>query len=192
MSSNPRIFILSGPSGAGKTTLLNILLRKKNIQKKFVRAISFTTRKKRPGEKEGRDYFFISKKEFLALKKQNFFLESQRVFDNYYGTPKYFYEEAKNEGKNLILCIDVKGGMYLKSKYKLDRIIALFITAPSELALRKRLKGRIEDDETIQKRVALSSKEMEFAKHYDGIIINEDLKKASAALEKIVRQNLNN
>jgi guanylate kinase len=186
MLSKTKIFILSGPSGAGKTTLLNMLLRKKNIQKKFVRAISFTTRKQRPGEKEGRDYFFIRKDEFLTLKKEDFFLESQKVFDNYYGTPRYFYEKAKEEGKNLILCIDVKGGMYLKSKYKLGKIVALFITAPSELHLRSRLKSRVESEETIQKRVALSKEEMEFAKHYDGIIINEDLKKASAALGKII------
>jgi len=181
-----KIFILSGPSGAGKTTLLNMLLRKKNIKGKFVRAISFTTRKKRAGEQEGRDYFFISKKNFLALKKKSFFLESQKVFDNYYGTPKYFYTEAQEQGKNLMLCIDVKGGMYLKKKHKLGKIIALFITAPSELHLRSRLKSRVEDEKTIQKRVSLSKKEMQFAKHYDGIIINEDLKKALSRLEKII------
>ncbi|MFA6281940.1 MAG: guanylate kinase [Candidatus Omnitrophota bacterium] len=184
-----KIFILSGPSGAGKTTLLNMLLRKKNIKGKFVRAISFTTRKKRQGEKEGRDYFFISREKFLALKKKNFFLESQKVFDNYYGTPKYFYDQAKEQGKNLILCIDVKGGMYLKSKHKLGRIVALFIAAPSELHLRSRLKNRVEDEKTIQKRVSLSKKEMEFAKHYDGIVINEDLKKALSVLEEIIITN---
>ncbi|MFA5271844.1 MAG: guanylate kinase [Candidatus Omnitrophota bacterium] len=181
-----KIFILSGPSGAGKTTLLNMVLRKKNIQRKFVRAISCTTRKKRPGEQEGKDYFFIDKNIFLALKKKHFFLESQKVFDNYYGTPNYFYKEAAKQGKNLILCIDVKGGMYLKSKCKLGTIVALFITAPSELHLRSRLKNRVENEQTIQKRVALSKKEMEFAKHYDGIIINEDLKKALSTLEKII------
>jgi guanylate kinase len=80
--------------------------------------------------------------------------------------------------------------MYLKSKCKLGTIVALFITAPSELHLRHRLKNRVENEQTIQKRVALSKKEMEFAKHYDGIIINEDLKTALSTLEKIILEKV--
>ena len=185
----PAIIILSGPSGAGKTTLLNKIFRKKNIKGKFIRAISYTTRKIRPKEKHGRDYFFISKRKFLQLKEKGFFLESQKVLDNYYGTAKYFYDKATKENKNLILCIDVKGGMYLKKKQKEGKIITLFIAAPSELDLFKRLKKRTEAMQTIQKRIALAKKEMKVSRQYDSIIINKDLNKSVAELGKVLLEN---
>ena len=185
----PKIFILSGPSGAGKTTLLNKLFRKPQIHAKFIRAISITTRKKRFNEKEGRDYFFTSKKNFLQLKRKKFFLESQRILDNYYGTPKFFYEQALKNSKHLILCIDVKGGMYLKKKCKLGKIIALFIAAPSELDLLERLKKRVEKKKTIEERIKLAKKEMELSKDYDAVIINKDLRTCLHSLEKILLVN---
>ncbi|MCK9613983.1 MAG: guanylate kinase [Candidatus Omnitrophica bacterium] len=182
----PTIIILSGPSGAGKTTLLNKVFRKKNIKGKFIRAISYTTRKIRPKEKNGRDYFFISKRKFLQLREKGFFLENQKVLDNYYGTAKYFYDRAVKENKNLILCIDVKGGMYLKKKQKEGKIVTLFIAAPSELDLFKRLKMRTEAMQTIQKRITLAKKEMKVSKQYDSIIINKDLSKSLKELEKVI------
>jgi len=187
----PTIIILSGPSGAGKTTLLNKVFRKKNIRDNFIRAISYTTRKIRPKESNGKDYFFISKRKFLSLKRQGFFLESQRVLDNYYGTAKYFYEKAAEENKNLILCIDVKGGLYLKKKQKEGKIITLFIAAPSELDLFKRLKKRTEAMKTIQKRIALAKKEMKVSRQYDSIIINKDLGKSLKELGKALLKNKN-
>ena len=108
---NPRIFIISGPGGAGKTTIVGQLFSKEQIKKAFIQGITITTRKKRPQEKESRDYFFVEEEEFLRLKKSRFFLESEKVLDNYYGTPKILYALAKKKGKGLILCIDVKGGM---------------------------------------------------------------------------------
>ncbi len=91
------IFVLSGPGGAGKTTLVKRLFRRRFIKDNFIRGISFTTRGKRRGEKTGRDYFFISKEKFLALKKRGCFLETQRVINDYYGTPKKFCALAKKE-----------------------------------------------------------------------------------------------
>ncbi|MDD4955709.1 MAG: guanylate kinase [Candidatus Omnitrophica bacterium] len=187
----PTIVILSGPSGAGKTTLLNKVFRKKSIKENFIRSISYTTRTIRPKEKNGRDYFFISKRKFLSLKRQGFFLESQRVLDNYYGTAEYFYEQAEKENKNLILCIDVKGGLYLKKKKKEGKIVTLFIAAPSELDLFKRLKKRTETMRTIQKRIALAKKEMKVSRLYDSIIINKDLSKSLKELEKVLLENKN-
>ncbi len=187
----PTIIILSGPSGAGKTTLLNKVFRKKNIKAKFIRAISYTTRKIRPKEESGKDYFFISKRKFLELKRKGFFLESQRVLDNYYGTAKYFHDMAARENKNLILCIDVKGGLYLKKKIKQGKIVTLFIAAPSELDLFKRLKKRTEAAQTIQKRIALAKKEMKVSRLYDSIIINKDLNKSLRELEKVLLENKN-
>lgn len=187
----PAIIILSGPSGAGKTTLLNKVFRKKNIREKFIRAISYTTRKIRPKEKNGKDYFFLSKRKFLRLKEKGFFLESQRVLDNYYGTAKYFYDEAAKKNKGLILCIDVKGGLYLKKKIKKGKIITLFIAAPSELDLFKRLKKRTESLPTIQKRIVLAKREMKVSRRYDSIIINNDLTRSLKELEEALLKSRN-
>jgi guanylate kinase len=181
-----RIFILSGPSGAGKTTLLNELFRKRFIKNNFVRGISFTTRKIRPKEKKGKDYFFVTKKKFLKLKKENFFLETQRVLDNHYGTPRYFYARALEEKKDLILCIDVKGGMYLKKNFKLGKIFTIFISAPTERDLHQRLHKRADEKEMIKKRTELAKKELQFSKYYDYLIINQDIKTSLKTLESIL------
>lgn len=184
-----KIFILSGPSGAGKTTLLNKIFRNKIIKNKFLRAISFTTRSKRPQETEGKDYFFGSKQEFLILKKKGFFLEYQKVLDNYYGTPKYFYNNAQEQKKDLILCIDVKGGMYLKKKHRAGKIITIFVRAPNRQELKKRLQHRVEHKESIAKRVNLAKKELQFSKYYDYIIVNQDLKNSVKSLQDIFLKN---
>ncbi|MCM8787766.1 MAG: guanylate kinase [Candidatus Omnitrophica bacterium] len=178
-----KIFILSGPSGAGKTTLLNRLFRKNFIKKNFIRCISYTTRGQRPSEKNRKDYFFVSKKEFLRLKRQKFFLETQKVLDNYYGTPKYFYKRAKKLKKNLILCIDVKGGMYLKKKLKLDKIVTIFISAPNKDELFSRLEKRTEKTSFIKRRLSLAKDELKYSRYYDYVVIN---KKINVALGKIM------
>lgn len=181
-----KIFILSGPSGAGKTTLLNKLFHKKFFQKYFVRGISVTTRQRRSQEEDGKDYFFVTKKEFLKLKSKGFFLESEKVLENYYGTPKYFYQRALRLKKSLILCIDVKGGMYLKKNLKAAKIITLFISAPTEKDLYHRLGKRVERQETIEKRIKLAKKELQFSKYYDRVIINKDINASLKALEKVL------
>lgn len=181
----PTIFILSGPSGAGKTTLLTRLFREKNIREKFIKGISFTTRKIRPQEKDGKDYFFVSQKKFLKLKKEEFFLEEQKVLENYYGTPKYFYGRAVKENKDLILCIDVKGGMYLKKKHKVGTIVTIFVSAPTKKELFKRLKKRVEKKEFITRRLQLARKELEFRQHYDYVITNHDIKDSVRKLRGI-------
>ncbi|MDD5194140.1 MAG: guanylate kinase [Candidatus Omnitrophica bacterium] len=181
-----RVFILSGPGGSGKTTLLNKLFRKKIFKKNFIRAISWTTRKRRPKENNGRDYFFVSKEKFLARKKKKFFLESQKVLDNYYGTPKYFYTQAKHAQKNLILCIDVKGGMYLKKHHKVGKITTIFIAAPDSGELYKRLLSRAEKKNIIDERLALAKKEMLAQKDYDYVVINKNIKTAVMDLEDIL------
>ncbi|UCG34598.1 MAG: guanylate kinase [Candidatus Omnitrophota bacterium] len=182
----PTIFIFSGPGGAGKTTLVDKLFRKKPIRRAFVKGISFTTRRIRPGERGGRDYFFVSKEEFLKLKKKNFFLENEKVLSDYYGTPKYFFAVAKREKKDLILCIDVKGGMYLKKNFKQARTITIFISAPTEKELQARLKKRIEAAEMIKKRIKLSKKELQSSRYYDYVIINQDLSTSLNVLEAIL------
>ena len=119
----PSVFILSGPGGAGKSTLLAKLFEDEQIKESCMKAVTVTTRPIRLTEKEGVDYFFITKEEFVYLKKKKFFLENEKVSDNYYGTPKLFYTLAKKRKKPLVLCIDVKGGMYLKKNLKTGKII---------------------------------------------------------------------
>jgi len=182
----PKIIVISGPSGAGKTTLLKRVFLKKTIQSSFVKSISCTTRAKRPGEREGKDYYFLSRQEFVRKKNNNFFLEYQKVLDDYYGTPRCFYTQAARAGKDLILCIDVKGGVYLKKHFSKYTVTAVFISAPHKRELCRRLKNRDEPKLNIKKRVALAKKELRFIKKYDYLIINQDLQYALKLLESVL------
>ena len=183
---NPKVFVISGPGGAGKTTIVKQLFLRERIKKDFIKGIAVTTRQKRPQEKEGKDYFFVEEEEFLRLKKKNFFLESQKVIENYYGTPKILYALAKREGKGLILCIDVKGGMHLKKGSKAKKVTTIFLAAPSEKELYRRMKKRSEGKRVIQKRVKLAKKELQFSKYYDYLVTNRNIKDTLKELEGII------
>ncbi len=180
-----KIIIISGPSGAGKTTLLKKIFLRPLIKKNFILAVSYTTRMKRKQEKEGRDYFFVSKEQFHRLIKKKFFLEYQKVLNDYYGTPRYFLKEAQKKRRDLILCIDVKGGMYLKKRIKKDKIVTIFIGVPTQGELSRRLRKR-GDSKIIKKRIALAKKELQFAKVYDYLIINQNLQSALKLLERVL------
>lgn len=182
----PKIFIISGPGGAGKTTIVEKLFAKEEIKKAFIKGITLTTRKKRPQEKESKDYFFVSEEEFLRLKKKGFFLESQKVLDNYYGTPKILYTLAKKVNKSLILCIDVKGGMWLKENPEGKEVITIFLAAPTNKELYRRMEKRDEEKKTIQKRVKLAKKELQFSKYYDYLVTNRNIKNTLSELEEIL------
>lgn len=182
----PGIFVISGPGGAGKTTLVNRLFQRKRVNDSLMKAITVTTRKKRPQEEENKDYFFVTKEEFLGLKKKGFFLESQKVLDDYYGTPKILQRLAKIKNKGLVLCIDVKGGMCLKKEDKADKITTIFITAASEKELYRRMKKRDEGKEMIKKRVELAKQELRFSKKYDFTVVNKNIKDTLEELESIV------
>ncbi len=183
---NPAVFVISGPGGAGKTTIVEKLFLCEKIKKDFIKGITITTRKRRPQEKEGKDYFFIEKEEFLRLKKRKFFLESQEVLENHYGTPKILYALAKREGKSLVLCIDVKGGMCLKKDPKVKKVTTIFLVAPSEKELYRRMKKRDEKKGVIQKRVKLAKKELQFSKLYDYLVTNRNIKDTLKELEGII------
>ena len=184
-----RIFIISGPGGAGKTTIVNKLLENEKMKAFFIKGITVTTRGQRPKEIEGKDYFFVEKEEFLRLKRKKFFLESQKILDNYYGTPKLFYSIAKAKKKGLVLVIDVKGGMYLKRSAKAGKIITIFLAAPNEKELYKRMEKRAESKKIMKQRIELAKKELQSSKCYDYVVINKTIDKTLKELRNILSNN---
>lgn len=174
--------MISAPAGTGKTTLAQML--RKEFPDTIAYSISFTTRKPRGGEVNGKDYFFISDEEFKAKIQAGEFLEYAKVFDHYYGTSKKVIDEECHKGHHVLLVIDTQGAMQLKKK--LDGVF-VFISPPSLEELARRLKSRkTESEEAIQKRLSWAEKEMEMAKHYDYHIVNLHLKNAYDVLRSIV------
>ncbi|HBG61173.1 MAG: guanylate kinase [Omnitrophica WOR_2 bacterium GWF2_38_59] len=180
-----KIFIISGPSGSGKTTLCEKVLQETNIKKRIIKMVSVTTRQKRAGEKLGRDYFFVSKKMFLYKKRRGHFLESKKVFDNYYGTPKRVVKETLSRGKDVLLCIDVKGAKDVVKIF--PAAITIFVRTPSFADLKNRLAGRgSENKKTTDLRLKTAKSEMKEEKKYKYIVINDNLSKAIKELEEIM------
>jgi len=188
--SRGKIIIISGPSGSGKTTLYKKLLENPRLKRKLAKSLSATTRPQRAGERNGRDYLFLTKRQFCHRINIGYFLEWQRVFDNYYGTPKESVERLLRKGRNVLLCIDVKGALVVSRVH--PDAIKIFITVPSLAILKERLKARgseIQKDMTL--RLKRARKEIDQAKKYDYIVVNESLQKASCDLESIISSALN-
>ena len=184
-----KLVIISGPSGCGKTTLNKALLQSPLLKGKLVKSISATTRSKRPGERQGRDYLFISNKTFEEKIKKGYFLEWEKVFDHYYGTPKKQALNLLKKGINVLLCIDVKGAKTVGQEF--PQALKIFIKAPSLKVLEARLKARgSESRESLKMRLKIARKELKEARHYDYVIINANLNKALGQLQQIVRQEL--
>ena len=189
-SKRGRIIILSGPSGSGKTTLHKALLASNKLKGKLVKSISVTTRAQREGEKEGKDYLFINESTFARRIARGYFLEWEKVFDNFYGTPKIQVMNLLKKGKHVLLCIDVKGGKQIAEQF--PHAIKIFIKPPSIQELRKRLEKRAsETHESLKRRLEVAHEELIQAKDYDHVIINGSLEKATADLEKLVAKILN-
>lgn len=181
-----RIFIVSSPSGTGKTTLVEMLCREFS---NCVRSISCTTRKPRSGEKEGIDYFFLSKEEFLERDAKGDFLESAKVFEDYYGTLKESVTAVTEKGRHIFLVIDTQGAEKLRGK--VDACF-IFILPPNEETLTERLKKRAtESDEARDLRLSWAKKELAEAKYYDYQIVNDDLQKAYETFKEIVLAETN-
>ncbi len=183
------IVILSSPSGAGKTTLV----KKISSKKKFKISISHTTRKPRPNEKNGKDYFFINNKEFKKLIKSNKFLEYAKVFKNYYGSLKANVIKKLEKNKNVIFDIDWQGTKQIKNKRLKYKIISIFILPPSKKELYKRLLNRDQKDKkTASERMKQFKKDVMHWKDYDFTVINDKLDKCykliNAYIDKQKRQ----
>lgn len=177
-----KIFIVSGSSGSGKTTLLKQLASLKEFRGNLVKIITATTRGPRDLEKDGKDYYFLGREEFLRRLHNGEFIESQELYGDYYATPKKDLLRIINGGQDALLCIDVKGTLALKRLFPRDAVL-IFIKVPDIKSLRERLHLRSsETRESLARRLEIAREEMGYARYYDYIIVNDVLK---GALKKI-------
>lgn len=178
------MLVLSSPSGAGKTTLSRLLLE---ADKCIEMSISVTTRSPRPGEREGRDYYFISESEFMRLRDMGELLEWAHVFGNYYGTPRRKVEAALAVGRDVLFDIDWQGTQQLHGQMGRD-LVRMFILPPSAKALEARLRARAQDsEEVVAQRMSKAANEISHWPEYDYIIVNHDLADSLEAIKAIVR-----
>ena len=178
------MFILSSPSGAGKTTLVKKISKNKN----FSVSISHTTRQPRPNEKNGKDYFFISKNSFKKLIKKGEFLEHAKVFDNYYGSSKNLVIKKLKQGKNVVFDIDWQGTRQIKNKKLNYKLLSIFILPPSKKELLKRLNKREKKNtKTEKKKMKGFNKDLSKWKLYDYVVVNDDLKKCYTNIMEVIK-----
>ncbi|MCC8036942.1 MAG: guanylate kinase [Bacteroidales bacterium] len=172
-----KIIIISAPSGCGKSTIINALMERGDIDMQF--SVSATNRSPRPGEEHGKNYYFLSDEQFREAIRDNLFVEYEEVYPGrFYGTLKSEVERLTKGGHNVVLDIDVHGGVNVKNLYG-DRALSIFVEPPSIATLRERLEGRGTDaPEVIDQRVDRAEYELTFAPQYDTIVVNRDLDKA--------------
>jgi len=184
------MFILSSPSGAGKTTLSRALLEKyKNApnHESICMSVSVTTRKPRPGEVQGRDYFFVSHEEFLNMASAEDLLEHARVFDYHYGTPADFVNKNIENGTDVLFDIDWQGTKQLKEKAK-DEVVSVFILPPSMAELERRLRARNQDSEEVVKgRMSKAANEISHWSEYDYVLVNHDFEQTLQKIDTILK-----
>jgi len=180
------LFIISAPSGSGKTTLTNELLR---LVPGLDFSVSYTTRKPRGSEADGRDYHFVSRQQFEEMSARGEFLEHANVFGEHYGTGRRYLEEARRRGHDLVLDIDVQGAAQVKQK--MPEAVSIFILPPSREVLEMRLRQRsqaerMDSEEVIRRRLLEARKEIENYSNYDYILVNDRLEHSIAHLKAIV------
>jgi len=183
LSRRGRLFVLSAPSGSGKTTVLSALLKR---NRELVRSISATTRPPRSGERNGKDYWFLSRARFREGIARGRFLEYARVLKNWYGTPKAPIEKITRAGKDVLLGIDIQGARQIRR----GRLPAttIFLLPPSLKVLRERLEHRgTETPEQIRDRLNLARRELKEVGRYDYAVVNDRLREAVVAVEQILR-----
>ena len=180
------LIVISGPSGVGKGTIAKKLVKENDD---FALSISCTTRSPRRGERNGREYFFISKEEFESKIENEGFLEYSNHFENYYGTPRdYVYEMLKK--KDVILEIDVNGGLNVKENFK-DTLLIMILPPSLEEVEKRLLKRNTESEEKIKLRMSRIKYELEKQSLYDYAVVNDDLNEAVERIKKIIKQEKN-
>jgi len=177
-----KLFVIAAPSGAGKTSLVRALIQR---QPGLRFSISYTTRKQRPTEQHGRDYFFVDKAEFQRMIAAGEFLEHAQVFDNFYGTSKAQVEGLLSAGDSVLLEIDWQGARQIRSA--LPECESIFILPPSRAELERRLRDRATDsEEVIARRLRDSIADMSHWSEFDYVVVNDDFERATQQLEAIV------
>ena len=183
------VVVLSSPSGAGKTTLVKKIAQKNN----FKISISYTTRKPRTNEVNGKDYFFISEEEFKSLIKNKEFLEYAKVFENYYGSSKSQVFENLNKGENVIFDIDWQGTEQIKKQKLNYKLITFFILPPSKSELFNRLKNRdMKDKNIVEERMKQFNEDIKQWENYDFVVINDDLEKCYNEIIRFINEKIKN
>lgn len=187
MKNKGNLLVLSGPSGVGKGTVVMRLLEK---DENLVLSVSATTRQKREGEEDGVHYFFVSKEEFERKIENGEMLEFTQYNGNYYGTIRSYVEKFIQNGKTVLLEIEVDGASQIKKK--IPQAVTVFLTAPSEEEVERRLRKRnTESEEAILKRLAIAKSEMAHASEYDYVVCNDDVENAADRILNIL-SNTNN
>jgi guanylate kinase len=186
ITNKPKLFVFSAPSGSGKTTIVKEVL---NSFPNFVFSISATTRKKRPNEKDGVDYFFITEKEFLERIEKNEFVEWEKFYDYYYGTLKSQIDDNIKNGRHTVFEVDVKGAISIKKYY--PEAVLIFIAPPSIEELKQRLiKRNTETEEDLKKRIERAEMELSFKDKFDYVVSNSDLEFAKKEVKKIIEKEI--
>lgn len=178
------MFVLSSPSGAGKTTISRFLLEKDH---NLEMSVSVTTRPKRPNEKDGVDYYFVSEEKFSQMITNHEFLEHAKVFGNFYGTPEEKVRTSLAKGRDVIFDIDWQGTRQLAEKARQD-LVSVFILPPSMGELEKRLRKRGQDkEEVLQERMKKANMEISHWDEYDYVIVNNNLEESIDKVVSILR-----
>ena len=181
------LIIISGPSGVGKGTVRNYFMNDASL--KLAYSISMTTRSPRAGEQDGVDYIFTTKEKFEEAIQNGELLEWAEFVGNYYGTPMSQVEKLRNEGKNVLLEIEVQGATQVKEKC--PDALTIFIIPPSMEELENRIRGRrSEPEEVVQQRLAKAGKEMKMVNNYKYIVCNDDPKLAAELISSIIRRHM--
>jgi guanylate kinase len=187
MSEYKKLIVLSSPSGGGKSTLARHL---SNIYPGLKFSVSATTRQKRQGERNGRDYFFVSKDAFDRKIENDELVEYEEIFGNFYGTLKSEIEKSISEEKTMLFDVDVKGAISLEKAFPTDTI-SIFIYPPSMQELENRLRDRsTESEDEITKRLARSEEEFSYKDQFDYTVLNDILEDALSDIEKIAEKHI--
>jgi len=181
-----RLFVVSGPSGVGKDAVLAALLDERHRPERLVRCVTATSRAPRPGEVDGRDYHFVSRREFEEAVAAGRFLEHAVYAGDYYGTPLSSVSQETLQGRDVLLKIDVQGGQQVRSR--VPSAVLVFLAPPSWEELERRLRARRTDDQPeVRRRLAVARHEVEAAARYDYVVVNDLVEAAARKLAAIVQ-----